>query len=83
MKKVITIEVNLLGNLMWCPDKKQKKHNLQTQEKIEIDELLEKFNVAVEQVNYIAKNGQIVPMDTILELKEGDLISISPIIFGG
>lgn len=79
----IKIEVNLLGNLMWCPDKKQKTHNIQVQSNIQISELLIQMNVPVEQVNFITKNNHKIDINSLLELKEGDEISISPIIFGG
>jgi hypothetical protein len=79
----IKIEVNLLGNLMWCPDKKQKTHNIQVQSNIQISELLCQMNVPVEQVNFITKNNYKIDINSLLELKEGDEISISPIIFGG
>lgn len=79
----IKIEVNLLGNLMWCPDKKQKTHNIQVQSNIQISELLIQMNVPVEQVNFITKNNHKIDINSLLELNEGDEISISPIIFGG
>ena len=56
MENIINIEVNLLGNLMWCPDKKQKIHNIQVQSNIQISELLKQMNVPIEQVNFITKN---------------------------
>ena len=83
MENIINIEVNLLGNLMWCPDKKQKIHNIQVQSNIQISELLKQMNVPIEQVNFITKNNQKIDINSPLELIEGDKISIKPIIFGG
>lgn len=83
MDKIINIKVNLLGNLMWCPVIKQKTHNIEVQSSIGLRELLMKMNVPVAQVNFVTKNNHKIDMNLLLELNEGDEISISPIIFGG